>query len=101
MLAIEPNIPASRICAVTQMNKAAVSKSFKKLQAKGLIDFTTPPDKPRRKQAYLTEKGLQLHDQIITLALQREQALLSNIDDEDINKLFEILDKMVCNFEKL
>ena len=47
LLAIEPGIPASRICHVIGFNKGPVSRTLSVLQKRGLVTIRTAPDDGR------------------------------------------------------
>jgi len=94
MLAVEANITANRICEVVGLDKAAVSRSLKQLEDAGYVAFSKDESDGRRTLVALTPSGKSLHDRIIKVALKREQLLLGDITDEELNLLVNLLLKM-------
>ncbi len=94
MLAVEPNITASRISQVIGLNKAAISRSLQSLERAGLVSAIPDRKNERRKLVALTKQGTQTHDKIIKLALARESLLLKTFSEEEINTLIILLQRM-------
>lgn len=91
LLAAKPWVVASHICNSTGLDKAAVSRSVRSLQDLGLIDVA-PDRKDQRKQLIaLTRKGVALHDRIVELAVNREQALLEGLSEAERKTLLRLL----------
>lgn len=80
LLAIEPGIPASRICHVIGFDKGPVSRTLAGMQKRGLVAIRTDPDDGRSHSISLTAKGRATHDKVIVAALDRERRLLSCLD---------------------
>jgi len=91
MLAIEPRITASRICEVVAMDKGAASRSLTRLQDLGHVDFDAPARDPRKKIWWLNDKGYGLHDDLLTLALERERQLLSGVVPGDLEAFLRVM----------
>jgi DNA-binding MarR family transcriptional regulator len=91
MLAIEPRIAPTRIVQVVGLDKGAVSREMRKLEAKGLLRITDEPSNPRRKTLELTTSGYALHDEMIRIALERERRLLSDLSDQEVRTLLDLL----------
>src|SRR5256885_14057249 len=77
LLAIEPGIPASRICHVIGFDKGPVSRTLAGLEKRGLVTIRTAPDDGRSHAISLTARGRATHDRVIVAALDRERRLLS------------------------
>jgi DNA-binding MarR family transcriptional regulator len=77
LLAVEPGIPASRICAVIGLDKGPVSRSLAVLETRGLVAVAADAADTRKRLALLTEAGRALHDRILAVAREREHRLLS------------------------
>lgn len=82
LLAIEPGIPASRICSVIGFDKGPVSRNLSVLQKRGLVTIRTAPDDGRTHAISLTPRGRAIHDKVIMAALERERRLLSCLPEE-------------------
>jgi hypothetical protein len=57
MLAIEPEIPASRICEVIALDKSATSRGLKDLSFKGIAIYQAQDSDPQRRVWWLSETG--------------------------------------------
>ena len=75
LLAIQQSITAQEVSQILGMDKAAVSRCFKGMQAKKLITMGLDDADGRVRIATLTPAGRALHDQIRDMALERERAL--------------------------
>jgi len=101
MLAIEPRIPAARICEVVALDKAATSRALTKLYRGGYVDYEEFPRDPRRKIWWLNGKGQALHAEIIAIALERERVLLDGLAPQDRATVLSALRIMHVNVQKL
>ena len=91
LLAIEPGIPASRICQVIGFDKGPVSRTLAALQKRGLVAIRTAPDDGRSHAISLTARGRTIHDRVIVAALDRERRLLSCLDKDEREALIDLL----------
>lgn len=94
----EPGIQAQRIGEMVAMNKSVVSRSSRKLEQDGFV-FTRLVE--GRRLLWVTEKGADIHDQIIKIAYQREAALLDGFSPSERDVLFDFLARMKDNLEKV
>jgi DNA-binding MarR family transcriptional regulator len=94
LLAIHKSITAQQLSQILGMDKAAVSRCFKGMQARKLI--TTGLDKAdgRVRVATLTPAGRALHDEIRKMALERERALLSVLSESERETLLRLLKRL-------
>lgn len=99
MLNIEPGITASRICDVIRHDKAAVSRSLKILQEKGLLRSEQVTNDPRKRLWYLSEEGLKTHDALLAVALSCERELVANIPPEDFDVFLKVMHQMLTNID--
>jgi DNA-binding MarR family transcriptional regulator len=76
------------------MDKAAVSRCFKGMQAKKLITMGLHAADGRVRIATLTPAGRALHDKIRDMALERERALLSVLTDSERDTLLVLLRRL-------
>jgi DNA-binding MarR family transcriptional regulator len=90
-LAIEPGIPASRICQVIGFDKGPVSRSLATMEGKGILTIEVDRADARRRVITLTEHGRALHDRIIGVALERERRLLACLSPEERERLITSL----------
>src|ERR1700743_230469 len=96
-LALEPGIPASRICQVIGFNKGPVSRTLAVMQKRGLVTIRTDPNDGRTHSISLTAKGRSLHDEVIVVALEREKRLVSCLKADEREMLIELLRRLHNN----
>lgn len=95
MLNIEEGIPASRVCDVIRLDKAAVSRSLKRLSDRGFVRAG-----PGRKCLWwLSEAGLEAHDAILGVALSCEAGLVAGVSDADMDVLLRVMRQMLRNID--
>lgn len=97
MLAVEPSIPATRICQVIGLDKGPVSRSLALMERRRLVTIRTDAVDTRRRLATLTPAGRALHDRIIVVALERERRLLSCLTPEERTVLIQLLNRLHDN----
>jgi DNA-binding MarR family transcriptional regulator len=97
LLAIEPGIPASRICQVIGFDKGPVSRTLAAMQKRGLIAIRPDPDDGRTHMISLTARGRATHDQVIVAALDRERRLLSCLSRDEQEVLIDLLRRLHNN----
>src|SRR6201996_8210470 len=96
-LALEPGIPASRICQVIGFNKGPISRTLAVMQKRGLVTIRTDPTDARTHSISLTAKGRGIHDKVIVVALEREKRLLSCLKADEREVLIELLRRLHNN----
>jgi DNA-binding MarR family transcriptional regulator len=96
-LALEPGIPASRICHVIGFNKGPVSRTLAVMQRRGLVTIRTDPRDGRTHSISLTAKGRTIHDKVIVVALEREKRLLSCLKADEREVLIDLLRRLHNN----
>jgi DNA-binding MarR family transcriptional regulator len=94
LLAIQQSITAQEVSQILGMDKAAVSRCFKGMQAKKLITMGLDDADGRVRIATLTPAGRALHDQIRDMALERERALLSVLSESERDTLIRLLKRL-------
>src|SRR5438128_4393960 len=99
LLAIEPGIPASRICQVIGFDKGPVSRTLSLLQKRGLVTIRTAPDDGRTHSISLTAKGRATNDKVIVAALERERRLLSCLRKDEREILIDLLRRVHGNLD--
>ena len=99
LLAIEPGIPASRICYVIGFDKGPVSRTLAQMQKRGLIAIRTDPEDGRSHSITLTARGFAVHDQVIVAALERERRLLACLQKDEREVLINLLRRVHANLD--
>ena len=93
VLALEP-ATAKRICEVTALDKAAISRSLQSLERQGLIR-ASDSTAGRRSRAYLlTDAGRGVYDQLLPAARGLESVLLSALEPDEIPVLMRLLRRL-------
>ena len=98
-LAREPDIPASKISQNNVMDKGQVSRAMKSLQTKGLVEVIEKGDKSRNNPARLTKKGVATHRAILPFIEARYDEMMDGLTEDEVEQLFEILQKLLRNIE--
>jgi DNA-binding MarR family transcriptional regulator len=89
-----PGLSAVEVAERTVMDKVAVSRAVTKLIKNGRIDRQFADADRRRSILNLSEKGLELHNEVSPLALQMESDLLADLSEEEIAVLDRVIDKL-------
>lgn len=97
LLAIEKSLTAQSISRTIGMDKASVSRAFKSMQTRGLITIGLDDADGRLRVATITPKGRALHDEILELAIERERAFLSVLNDKERETLIGLLRRLHDN----
>ena len=101
MLANEGRISAQRMVQLIDADKGAISRTFKSMQQQNLLDFEPDLSDRRIRYAVFTSAGRALHDRIIRLALLREEMTLSVLNDEEVEKLRDLLRRIYLNLDEV
>ncbi|MBR0852714.1 MarR family transcriptional regulator [Bradyrhizobium diazoefficiens] len=94
LLAIEPGIPAARICHVIGFDKGPVSRTLAGLEKRGLVSIRTDPNDGRTHSISLTARGRATHDKVIVAAFERERRLLSCLSKDEREVLIDLLRRL-------
>ena len=94
ILGERPDISAGEVAKRTAMDKVAVSRGVKKLLASGKLERHFSDDDRRRSVLTLSETGWDIYQQIIPMAKEYEQNLLSSLDNQDQKLLDQLLKKL-------
>ncbi len=94
LLALGKPLSAQGICRVIGMDKASVSRAFKSMQARALITIALDDSDGRLRVATITAKGRALHDEILAIALDREEALLSVLTKQERETLIALIRRL-------
>jgi DNA-binding MarR family transcriptional regulator len=97
LLAIEKSLTAQAISRTIGMDKSSVSRAFKSMQLRELITIGLDHTDGRLRVATITPKGRALHDEILELAMERERAFLSVLNDKDRESLICLLRRLHDN----
>ncbi|TXM69510.1 winged helix-turn-helix transcriptional regulator [Methylobacterium sp. WL120] len=96
-LASDPWITAHRICELSALDKAVVSRSIAWMESRGLVLIRGDAEDARRRLLALSPAGLDLHDRITVVALQRERNFLAALKEDEVAETIRLLTKLVDN----
>lgn len=94
ILGRNPNLTASQIVDISQMDKVAISRAVKRLVAMGRLTATGDPEDARRQRLNLSDTGRAIYDQIVPLALSVEEKLLASMSAEERAALHAALTRL-------
>jgi len=94
VLARRPLITAKDLSEDTSLNKSVVSRSLSVLRAKGMVRID---DSNGHRHVELTDAGVDLHDRISQVALDRERLMLRGFSAGEKQKLIGYLHRMMRN----
>lgn len=91
-----PGLSAIEVADRTMMDKVAVSRAVTKLIKNGRIDREFADADKRRSILNLSEEGKRVHDDVATLALQFERDLIHGMNEEEIESLNAMMDRLLA-----
>ena len=89
-----PALSANTVAERTAMDKVAVSRAVAHLLERGLLTREMHGDDRRRSVLTLSEAGYTIYDEIVPLALGREQLALATLDPQEREQFERILEKL-------
>ena len=92
---------AAEICKATAMDKVQVSRALQRLTDSSLVSRRTDKTDRRRSVVAMTTKGRGVYDDIVPLALSREEILLEGLDANEKHQLDLLLQKLATRAETL
>ena len=95
-----PGLSAVEVAERTVMDKVAVSRAVTKLIKNGRIDRQFADADRRRSILNLSEKGLELHNEVAPFALQVEADLLVDLTPEEIDVLDTVINKLYAKAQQ-
>lgn len=94
VLSNNANSSLQLVSDILGLDKAAVSRTVKKLEEKKYISVEGDENDKRVYVINLTELGQQLYEVAADFAIAREQLLLQELDEEEKDQLFHLLKKL-------
>ena len=93
----DPGSSVSHASATIGIDKGAVSRSLARLEKEGLAKAQCNSPDERRKEWFLTDKGQELHDNVLVAALERQKHLLQGFSKDEVAELNRLLSKLLEN----
>lgn len=90
-----PGLSAVEVAERTMLDKVAVSRAVTKLIKAGRINREFADADRRRSILTLSEDGWKVHDEIAPLALAMEADLLHGLDQEQIDSLNTVIERLL------
>jgi DNA-binding MarR family transcriptional regulator len=90
-----PGLSAVEVAERTMLDKVAVSRAVTKLIKAGRIDREFADADRRRSILTLSAEGRKVHDEIAPLALAMEKDLLHGLDQEQIDTLNTVIERLL------
>ncbi len=88
-------LSAAEVAERTAMDKVAVSRAVSQLLADGRIERTFADEDRRRSNLRLSDKGWEVYDQVVPLALEYERNLIASLDPVDRDALDRLIDVLM------
>ena len=101
MLAVENHITANRVGQVIGLDKSAISRSLQALEREGYVTSEVDTKDARHHTVSLTPSGRQLHDRVLETAVRREEVLLADLSEREVDTLIDLLHRMSRQLEKV
>ncbi len=95
-LGTEGAMTAQDIVTLSAMDKVTVSRAILALRKRGIVHRARSKVDSRAFDLHLTKHGLAMYADIIPLALQYQEKLLSGLTEEDRQKLVSMLQTVAC-----
>jgi DNA-binding MarR family transcriptional regulator len=93
-VAVEPDVPASRICQLIGIDKALASRVVQSLKSRGFVMVRRDARNGSRYFIRLTAAGERIHDQILTVVKEREKILHSGFSADEISTIVDLLHRL-------
>lgn len=94
-LATKPEISAVEVADALGLDKMAVSRAVRGLEARGRVARSPDPEDGRRARLALTEEGWALYRTIAPSGREREEALLSGLGPAEREVFDRLLDRLL------
>jgi DNA-binding MarR family transcriptional regulator len=94
VLGVAQPLSASQITRRTPMDRPQVSRTVRRMIKAKLLVSRDDPNDGRRSLIWMTAKGAEIHDQIVPLALLRQQKLLEALAPDEQAAFERIIQKL-------
>lgn len=91
VLSNNPNSSLQVVSDILGLDKAAISRTIKKLEEKKYISIDGDETDKRVYVINLTNSGKELYEVAADFAIEREKQLLENLNEEEKDQLFKLL----------
>ena len=87
----------SALVKLTHLTAPTVSVALQKMEQQGLIKRESNPDDMRETMVFITKKGEEFHDFIMSSIKQTQDEMFRELSEDEIRQLREILLKIKRN----
>lgn len=101
ILARRPGITAARASETIGVDKGSVSRCLHRLAKKQLAEAGELHANGRSRGWHLTAHGRDVHDQILQVALEKQQQLLKGFAPEEVEQMCSLIQRFLVNLEAL
>jgi len=98
-LAAHPGLPPSELARLAGLDKAQSSRGVASLLDKQLVVRHVDPLDRRRATLALTPRGQHIHDELLPLTRDINQALLAELSDAEVDMLDQLLERLQTRAE--
>jgi DNA-binding MarR family transcriptional regulator len=96
-----PGLRPNDICQLVGIDKGAVAKALKALEGRKFVITAANTRDARSKTIRLTKAGWALHDDILVVALARQERLLAPLSLDDRERLLDYLRTLLAHLPSL
>lgn len=97
LIAAQPGLTATRLTALTGLDKMAVSRALAGLQRQKRLRRQEDPADQRRSRLHLSRTGKALFDIVNAQARERESRLFAALSMDDLQQLNATLDRLIAS----
>ncbi|RMA81124.1 MarR family winged helix-turn-helix transcriptional regulator [Umboniibacter marinipuniceus] len=101
LLAQKPGSTAVDLASMTQMDKVAISRAVSSLVQMGYIEREPCTIDRRRAYLTLTDKGIEIYNDIVPVAQSYEEKLLASLSETKRKQLDNLIAELQCNANTL
>lgn len=98
-IAVKPGVRAAQLTQPLDLDKAALSRSITLLSDRGWVATVRPS--PQARHLFLTPAGKQVYNELLPLALERQELLLTGLDADERAQLVQLLYRVLANEPRL
>ena len=97
LLYLKDGISHDDLTEKAAVDKANTTRAIKKLESAGYVRLELNDSDKRKYKIYLTEKALELKDELLKISYEWEKQLLQPLNSEELDTLYLLLRKIARN----
>ncbi len=99
MLFIQDGMSQDEISNFMRVDKSNTTRAITKLEKSGIVERRPDPEEHRIRRVFLGEKAFEIKPQFIAAIKQWHNALIKNVDPDELGIVIRVLDQMQKNAE--